>query len=53
VATAVGNKLTAIGVYYERWLQSEFFLTLGGLALVMGFVLLVLLRPLKKSMPGV
>ncbi len=53
VATAVGNKLTAIGVYYERWLQSSFFILLAGMALAMGFVLLVLLRPLKKSMPGV
>ena len=53
VATAIGNKLTAIGVYYERWLQSSFFITLAGMALVMAIVLVVLLRPLKKSMPGV
>jgi dipeptide/tripeptide permease len=53
VATAIGNKLTAIGVYYERWLQSTFFLTLAAMALGMGVVLLVLLRPLKKAMPGV
>ena len=53
VATAIGNKLTAIGVYYERWLQSTFFITLAGMAFVMGLVLLALLRPLKKAMPGV
>jgi POT family proton-dependent oligopeptide transporter len=53
VATAIGNKLTAIGVYYEQWLQSSFFIILAGMALVMGLVLLVLLVPLKKSMPGV
>src|SRR5205823_8554441 len=53
VATAIGNELTQIGAYYERWLQSTFFITLAGMALVMGVVLLVLLRPLKKSMPGV
>ncbi len=53
VATAIGNKLTAIGVYYERWPQSTFFITLAGMALAMGFVLLVLLGPLKKAMPGV
>ena len=53
VATAIGNKLTAIGVYWERWMQSNFFIILGGLALIMAFVLLILLRPLKKAMPGV
>ncbi|MCM3874302.1 MAG: peptide MFS transporter [Pyrinomonadaceae bacterium] len=53
VATAVGNKLTAIGVYWERWMQSSFFVILGTMALIMAFVLLVLLRPLKKAMPGV
>jgi POT family proton-dependent oligopeptide transporter len=53
VATAIGNKLTAIGVFWERWMQSNFFIILGMMALVMAFVLLVLLRPLKKAMPGV
>jgi POT family proton-dependent oligopeptide transporter len=53
VATAIGNKLTMIGVFWERWLQSNFFIILGGMALIMAFVLLVLLRPLKKAMPGV
>jgi POT family proton-dependent oligopeptide transporter len=53
VATAIGNKLTMIGVYWERWLQSSFFIILGTMALVMAFVLLILLRPLKKAMPGV
>jgi POT family proton-dependent oligopeptide transporter len=53
VATAIGNKLTMIGVFWERWLQSSFFIILGTMALIMAFVLLVLLRPLKKAMPGV
>jgi POT family proton-dependent oligopeptide transporter len=53
VATAIGNKLTMIGVFWERWMQSNFFITLGLAALVMAFVLLFLLRPLKKAMPGV
>lgn len=53
VATAIGNKLTMIGVYWERWLQSSFFIILGTMALIMAFVLIVLLRPLKKAMPGV
>jgi hypothetical protein len=53
VATAIGNKLTMIGVFWERWLQSSFFIILGTMALIMAFVLIVLLRPLKKAMPGV
>jgi proton-dependent oligopeptide transporter, POT family len=53
VATAIGNKLTMIGVYYDIWLQSTFFAVMGGLALVMGIVLVILLVPLKKAMPGV
>src|SRR5262249_28491379 len=53
VATAIGNKLTMIGVYWDQWLQSSFFAVLGGMALVMAVVLLVLLKPLQKAMPGV
>jgi POT family proton-dependent oligopeptide transporter len=53
VATAIGNKLTAIGVYWSIWKHSSFFIVLGGMAFVMAFVLLFLLRPLKKAMPGV
>ncbi|MDQ3919217.1 MAG: peptide MFS transporter [Acidobacteriota bacterium] len=53
VSTAVGSKLTAVGVYWEVWRQSSFFLVLGLSALVMAGVLSVLLRPLKKAMPGV
>jgi len=53
VATAIGNKLTMIGVFWERWLQSSFFIILGTMALIMAFVLLLLLRPLKKALPGV
>jgi POT family proton-dependent oligopeptide transporter len=52
-AVAMGNKLSQIGIYWERWLHSSFFAVLGGLALVMSIVLFLLLRPLKKSMPGV
>jgi POT family len=53
VATAIGNKLTQIGVYWDIWLQSSFFLTLALMALFMALVLAVLLKPLKKAMPGV
>ena len=53
VATAIGNKLTQIGIYWDIWLQSSFFLVLACMALFMAIVLAVLLKPLKKAMPGV
>ncbi|MCW5961317.1 MAG: peptide MFS transporter [Pyrinomonadaceae bacterium] len=53
VATAIGNKLTMIGIYWSIWYQSNFFLILGLMALFMAVVLFALLKPLKKAMPGV
>lgn len=53
MATAIGNKLTQIGELWDDWLHSTFWLLLSGLAVFMAFVLLFLLRPLKKAMPGV
>jgi len=53
VATAIGNKLTMIGVYWDKWFQSSFFAVLGACALFMAVVLILLLKPLKKAMPGV
>jgi proton-dependent oligopeptide transporter, POT family len=53
VATAIGNKLTMIGVLWDRWPHSTFFALLGSCALVMSIVLFALLKPLKKAMPGV
>ena len=53
VATAIGNKLTMIGVYWDDWLHSTFFAVLGSMALVMAVVLTLLLKPLKRAMPGV
>src|ERR1043166_821197 len=44
VATAIGNKLTQIGVYWEYWRHSTFWLVLSGLALAIAIVVLVLLR---------
>ena len=52
-ATAIGNKLTSIGGYWDLWGHTKFFIVLGGMAFVMAVVLFVLLRPLKKAMPGV
>ena len=46
-------QLSMIGDYWDIWRQSTFFAVLGGMALVMAVVLVVLLRPLKKAMPGV
>ena len=53
VATAIGNKLTQIGIFWDIWLQSTFFLVLALMALVMAVVLAILLKPLKRAMPGV
>lgn len=53
VATAIGNKLTMIGVYWGVWQQSTFFAVLGSLALLMSALLLCLQRPLRSAMPGV
>jgi len=53
VATAIGNKLTQIGIFWDIWLQSSFFLVLAGMALFMAVVLFILIKPLKKAMPGV
>jgi POT family proton-dependent oligopeptide transporter len=53
VATAIGNKLTMIGVLWTKWSHSSFWLLLSSLALTMCVVLLLLLRPLKRAMPGV
>jgi proton-dependent oligopeptide transporter, POT family len=53
LATAIGNKLTMIGQVWEYWLHSSFWLLLSGLAVATAIVLLLLLRPLQKAMPGV
>ncbi|MCE1246097.1 MAG: peptide MFS transporter [Firmicutes bacterium] len=53
LATAIGNKLTAIGQYWEVWSHSRFFLILSLLALGTAFFLLIIMKPLKKALPGV
>jgi proton-dependent oligopeptide transporter, POT family len=52
-ATAIGNKLTGVAGFWDLWSHSFFFILLAGMALTMAVVLLVLMRPLKKAMPGV
>lgn len=53
VATAVGSKLSVIGVYWESWRHSSFFVLLATLSFLMGIILILLLKPLKKAMPGI
>jgi POT family proton-dependent oligopeptide transporter len=53
VATAIGGKLSVIGVYWDVWLHSTFFLVLAAMSAAVGVLLLLLLRPLKTAMPGV
>jgi len=52
-ATAIGNKLTGVAKYWDLWSHAQFFIVLASMALFMALVLFVLLRPLKKAMPGV
>ncbi len=53
VATAIGNKLTMIGKLWDDWKHSDFWFLLAMFALAMALVLLALLKPLKRAMPGV
>ncbi|GIW88363.1 MAG: dipeptide/tripeptide permease [Isosphaeraceae bacterium] len=53
VATAIGNKLTAIGEFWAEWYHSQFWLLCAGAAAAMAVLLLLLLKPLKRAMPGV
>jgi POT family proton-dependent oligopeptide transporter len=53
VATAIGNKLTQIGKLWDDMPHSSFWLMLSGAAVVMAIVLLLVLKPLKRAMPGV
>jgi POT family proton-dependent oligopeptide transporter len=52
-ATAIGGKLTQIGVYWTEWKHSTFFAVLGTMALATALLLVALLKPLKRAMPGV
>lgn len=53
VATAIGSKLTQIGVLWNVWRHSSFFLLLACLAVSTAILLMIVLRPLKRAMPGV
>jgi POT family proton-dependent oligopeptide transporter len=52
VATGIGGKLTQIGVYWTEW-RSTFFAVLATLSLATALLLVAVLKPLKRAMPGV
>jgi POT family proton-dependent oligopeptide transporter len=53
-ATSIGNYLVGtIGVKWTTWTHSKFFFVVAVMCAAVGLLLLLLLRPLKKSMPGV
>ena len=53
VATGLGGKLTQIGVYWTEWSHSTFFAVLASMSFATGAALVLLLKPLKRAMPGV
>ena len=53
VATGIGGKLTQIGVYWTVWKHSTFFAVLGTMSLATALAFLLVLKPLKRAMPGV
>ena len=54
LSLSLGGKFSGvIGVYWNRWSHATFFAALTALSLAAAGVLFVLLRFLRKSMPGV
>ncbi|HKY26803.1 MAG TPA: peptide MFS transporter [Pyrinomonadaceae bacterium] len=53
-ATATGNYLVGtIGVKWTVWTHSKFFFVVAVMCAVVGLLLFIILKPLKKAMPGV
>jgi POT family proton-dependent oligopeptide transporter len=53
-ATATGNYLVGtIGVQWTVWTHSKFFLVVAAMCAAVGVLLFIILKPLKKAMPGV
>jgi POT family proton-dependent oligopeptide transporter len=53
-ATACGNYLVGtIGVKWTVWTHSKFFLVVAMMSAAVGLILFLILKPLKKAMPGV
>ncbi len=53
VGTGIGGKLTQIGVYWTEWKHSTFFAVLAALSFATALLLMAVLKPLKRAMPGV
>ncbi|HYP25926.1 MAG TPA: peptide MFS transporter [Blastocatellia bacterium] len=54
VATSIGNYLVGtIGVKWTDWSHSKFFLVVAIMSAAVGMILFIILKPLKKAMPGV
>ena len=53
VATGLGGKLTQIGVYWTEWKHSTFFAVLSAMSFATALLLVLVLKPLKRAMPGV
>lgn len=53
-ATAIGNYLVGvIGQKWDVWAHSKFFIIVAMMCAGVGIILFLLLRPLKKAMPGI
>jgi POT family proton-dependent oligopeptide transporter len=53
LSISLGGKLTAIGKYWTVWSHSKFFMVLTIAAVATAVLFLMILKPLKKAMPGV
>jgi POT family proton-dependent oligopeptide transporter len=53
-ATATGNYLVGtIGVKWTEWTHSKFFFVVAVMCAAVGLILFLIIKPLKKAMPGV
>jgi proton-dependent oligopeptide transporter, POT family len=53
-ATSIGNYLVGtIGVKWTVWTHSKFFFVVAVMCAAVGLLLFLIIRPLKKAMPGV
>jgi POT family proton-dependent oligopeptide transporter len=53
-ATSIGNYLVGtIGVQWTVWSHSKFFLVIAAMCAGIGVVLFLIIKPLKRAMPGV
>jgi POT family proton-dependent oligopeptide transporter len=53
-ATSAGNYLVGtIGVKWTVWTHSKFFIVVAAMCAAVGLLLFLILKPLKKAMPGV